>query len=171
MCHCFGVGGAPKDPLKAVRLLEQAAAKGHPKACYNLACRKLRGGGAASAAQGGGVDRDVDGAIALLRVAAASGLDKPAKALRAVLRDQKERAEDRSVAAAAAWRAAERDAVRRSADAPIVAAAAETTPDHVLSHDGIAGSATGDEVAEDAAAELLFSGYLAGAVGSMQGPS
>jgi hypothetical protein len=61
----------------------KAASRGSAKAAYNLACRKLRGEG---------VPVDVHGALALLQQAAAGGLDKPARVLQQLLRQQRETA-------------------------------------------------------------------------------
>jgi len=79
--YAAGTGGAPLDDAICVQLLSSAAVAGHGMAQYNLACRKLRGQG---------LESDVNGAIRLLEEAADTGLDKPARTLRRVMKAQRE---------------------------------------------------------------------------------
>lgn len=72
----------PVNQELGIEFLALAAERGHPKAQYNFACRKLSGDGCTP---------DEAGAMELLEKSADAGLDKPAKLLRNILRLRKER--------------------------------------------------------------------------------
>jgi TPR repeat protein len=80
-----------QNHVKSIEYLMLAAERGHWKGCYNLARRKLVGGGISDYLVGGGVEFDYSGAISLLQRASNEGqLMKASKLLKFLSRKEKE---------------------------------------------------------------------------------
>lgn len=91
MLYTFGCGGVQqRDPNQAISYLILASNRGHAKASYNLARRKLKGGGISTFDLGGGVELDLLGAMKLLEFASSKGLNKAERVLRFIKRQSYE---------------------------------------------------------------------------------